>query len=280
MSDTPRSRPLLCPRCRKLVGVDEPRCPYCGLHAPGASWRHAVFTRIFSSDDRLINTIIAVNAVLYLVCLLISRGGLQLSMNPMRLLAPDSRALIIMGATGTIPIDQFHQWWSLITASYLHAGILHIVFNMIALRQIAPLVTREYGTHRMFIIYTLSGAGGYLVSYLAGVPLTLGASAAVCGLIGAALYYGKTRGGIYGQAVYRQVVGWILSIALFGLLIPNINNWAHGGGVVVGVLSGLLLGYHERSRESRSHRFIGGLCLVGTAAVLVGVVFTNLLQGL
>jgi rhomboid protease GluP len=269
------NRPLLCPRCRRLVSVDEPRCPYCGLPAPGARWRHAFFTRVFSSGDRLINTLIGVNVLMYLLCLLISRGALQLSMNPMHLLAPDGRALIIMGATGTIPIDRFHHWWTLISASYLHAGILHILFNMIALRQIAPLVTREYGTHRMFIIYTLSGAGGFMVSYLAGVPFTLGASAAICGLIGAALYYGRSRGGVYGQAVFRQVGGWIIGIALFGMLIPGINNWAHGGGIVTGILSGMLLGYLDRRQVKRSDQIAGGLCLAGTAAVLMWAVFTT-----
>lgn len=53
----------------------------------------------------------------------------------------------------------------------------------------------------MVVIYTLSGMCGFLVSYLAGVGFTIGASAAVCGLIGAALYYGKRRGGRYGQTV-------------------------------------------------------------------------------
>jgi hypothetical protein len=129
---------------------------------------------------------------------------------------------------------------------------------MLALRQISPLVIREYGTHRMTIIYTLSGVCGFLVSYLAGVGFTIGASAAVCGLIGAALYYGKRRGGVYGHAVYRQVGGWALGIVLFGLVIPGINNWAHGGGMAAGILVGLLSGYHERKKENMLHRLLGG----------------------
>jgi len=209
-----------------------------------------------------------------------SGRGLNLSGNPMTLLSPDNRGLLLLGATGAIPIDRFHHWWTLVSASYLHGGILHIVFNMLALRQIAPLVIREYGTHRMIVIYTLSGVGGFLVSYLAGVSFTIGASAAVCGLIGAALYYGKRRGGNYGQAVYRQVGGWALSIFLFGMVVPGINNWAHGGGMATGIFMGLLMGYHESKKENMRHRLLGSLCVIGTTAVLLWAVFTGMVHQL
>lgn len=271
-----RKLALLCPGCRKLISADEPKCPHCGLPAPGSLWKNTVFTRGFSSGEQLINTIIAVNAVMYLLSLLMSNRGLNLSGNPMSFLSPDSRGLLLLGATGVIPIDRFHHWWTLASASYLHGGILHIVFNMLALRQISPLVIGEYGTHRMVVIYTFSGVCGFLVSYLAGVSFTIGASAAVCGLIGAAIYYGKSRGGNYGQAVYRQVGGWALGIVLFGLLVPGINNWAHGGGMAAGIFTGLLMGYHERKKENLRHRLLSGLCLSGTATVLLWAVTTGL----
>ncbi len=275
-----RKSALLCPSCRKLVSADERNCPYCGLPRPGSRWKNSFLTRGFSSDERLINTIIAVNVTMYLVSLLMSGRGLSLSANPMHFLSPDSQGLLLLGATGAIPIDRFHHWWTLVSASYLHGGILHIAFNMLALRQISPLVIGEYGTHRMIAIYTLSGVGGFMVSYLAGVSFTIGASAAVCGLIGASLYYGKSRGGVYGQAVYRQVGGWALGIVLFGLLIPGINNWAHGGGMAAGILMGLAMGYQERKKENMRHRLLGGLCIYGTAAVLLWAVFTGLFQRL
>ena len=213
---------------------------------------------------------------MYLLTLLMGSRGLRLGPNPMSLLAVDTQGLLLLGATGTIPIDGYHRWWTLISASYLHGGLLHILFNMLALRQIAALVIETYGTHRMLVIYTLSGAGGFLISYLAGVRITIGASAAICGLIGAALYYGKSRGGLFGQAVYRQVGGWALGIILFGFIIPGINNWAHGGGMAAGILLGLALGYRERVAESGVHRLIGTLCLFSTAGVLLWALFSGL----
>ncbi len=121
----------------------------------------------------------------------------------------------------------------------------------------------------MIAIYTLSGIGGYLISAVFGVRLTIGASAAICGLIGAALYYGKSRGGAYGNAVYSQIGGWAVGIFLFGFMVPGINNWGHGGGMLVGALAGFILGYRERSREKIGHKFLSMICIIGTGAVLV-----------
>ena len=111
-------------------------------------------------------------------------------------------------------------------------------------------------------------------SYLAGVHFTIGASAAVCALVGAAIYYGKSRGGTYGRQVFQQVGGWALSIFVFGLLVPGINNWAHGGGMATGILCGLLLGYQENRREMLNHRLLGGACVLGTILVLFWAVVT------
>lgn len=274
--DGSQKKALLCPRCRKLVSADEARCPHCGLSTPGAWWKNTFFARGFDDGERLVNTIIAANVIMYLLSLLSGSSGLHLSLNPMTLLSPDSQGLLMMGATGTIPIDRFQHWWTLVSASYLHGGILHILFNMLALRQIAVPVINAFGTHRMIVIYSLSGTAGFLVSYLAGVRFTIGASAAVCGLIGAALYYGKSRGGLYGQAIYRQVGGWAMGIVLFGLVVPGINNWAHGGGMAAGALSGMLMGYHERKPENTRHRLLSALCVYGTAAILLWSVITGL----
>jgi rhomboid protease GluP len=275
-----RKSALLCPRCRKLVSADVNRCPHCGLANPGSRWAAVAMGGGLFQERPLINTITGVCIAMYLLSLLVSRHGLNLSLNPLTALSPDYEGLILMGATGTIPIDRFGRWWSILSATYLHGGVLHIVFNMLAFRQIAVLVIREYGAHRMLTVYTLSSCGGFLISYLAGIHLTIGASAAVCGLIGAALYYGKSRGGVYGQAIYRQVGGWAVGIALFGLIVPGINNWAHGGGLAAGVVVGFLMGYHEKRHETPIHRFMGWLCVCGTGAILLWAAVTGVWQRL
>lgn len=212
--------------------------------------------------------ILVANIVMFVLSLAIDPRSANFSSSPFNFLSPSNHSLLVLGSTGTVPLFQFNRWWTLISASYLHGSLLHIVFNMIALHQLGPLLIKEYGTSRMIAIYTLSGIGGYLISTMFGVRLTIGASAAVCGLIGAALYYGKSRGGAYGNAIYSQIGGWAIGIFLFGFMVPGINNWGHGGGMLVGALTGYILSYRERSREKIGHKLLSMACLIGTAFVL------------
>ncbi len=225
---------------------------------------------------QLIRAIIVINGFMFLACLIVSGRHTDFSINPFATLSPATNTLIFMGATGTLPIDHYRQWWSLITASWLHGSLLHIIFNMTALVQIGHLVMGAYGVHRMFIIYTLSGIAGFYLSYVAGVSVTIGASASICGLIGATLYFGKSRGGAFGQAVYRQTMGWVLSLIVIGLAIPSINNWGHGGGLVAGMGLGWLLGYHEIRRESGWHLAVSVGLMIATALFLIWTVATAL----
>lgn len=273
----PRSNnSLLCPNCRRLVSRDTPSCPYCGTKHPG-SWlkNNPVFTTL-SDENKLIPLITYVSVGMYILSLVLSPGSNGFAFNPFDFLSPNNRSLFYLGSTGTMPILQYHRWWTLVSATYLHGSLLHLVFNMIALRQIAPLVIREFGGQRMFIIYSVGGIGGFILSLLAGVPFTIGASAAVCSLIGAMLYYGKSRGGLYGQLVYRQIGGWAISIAVFGLLVPGINNWGHGGGMATGALLGMLLGYREQKRQAIGDQFMATGCYLLTAAILLWAVVNGL----
>jgi rhomboid protease GluP len=220
-------------------------------------------------SEQVLKILIGVNIAMYVLSLLVSTRSVGFS------LQPDNLSLFWLGASGSIPIANYHHWWSLIAASYLHGNILHILFNMFALWQLGPLVMHEYGNYRMFIIYTLCGAFGFFVSYLVGVRFTIGASAAVCGLIGAALYFGKSRGGVYGQTIYSQIGGWAIGIFLFGFFVPAINNWAHGGGMLAGVALGFLLGYQERKRERQVHKIAALCCVAVTGLVLLWAILSS-----
>jgi rhomboid protease GluP len=213
---------------------------------------------------------------MFILSVLIDMRPSSFSGSPFNFLSPSNNSLLVLGSTGTIPLFQLNRWWSLISASYLHGSLLHIIFNMIALHQLGPLLIREYGSSRMIAIYSLAGIGGFLISSLVGVRFTIGASAAVCGLIGAALYYGKSRGGDYGDAVYRQIGGWAISLVIFGFLVPGINNWGHGGGMLTGAIVAYLLGYRERSKDTFSHTFLSMTCIVVTGLVLVWSVLNGL----
>ena len=267
---------ILCPNCRKLISTSESKCPFCGTAKPGAWYKNNAWTRGFRDPNQMIKTIIAVNVGMFIISILFNPRAAGLSLNPLTFLSPSGQSLEWLGATGRVPIGEYHRYWTLIAASYLHGGILHIFFNMIAFRQLAVIVNREFGLYRMFAIYTLSGAAGFWVSYLFDVYWTIGASASVCGLVGAILYYGKSRGGIYGKALYKQISMWVVFLFIFGFVVPGINNWGHGGGLLAGVALGYLMGYQEKRRENLLHKMLAGTCAFATLAVLAWAVGTTL----
>lgn len=267
---------MLCPNCRKLISVSEARCPFCGMPRPASRWKNNFWTRGFRDANQFVKILIIANVGMYIISLLFNPRATGLSLNPLTFLSPSDTSILLLGATGTVPIDKYHRFWTLVSASFLHGGILHIFFNMAALRQLAALVNREFGVYRMFVIYTVSGVLGFWISYLAGVAFTIGASASVCGLIGALLYYGKSRGGIYGGTLYRQVFSWVIFLFMFGLIVPGINNWGHGGGILAGIVFGFLLGYQEKKRENVVHKTLAAACGVVTVAVLIWAVGSSI----
>ena len=271
-----RNNALLCPGCRKLISRDVPVCPYCGIKHPGSPLKANWWTQKLPAGDELIKAIIYLNVGFYALALLLDPRGFGFSMNPLNFLSPASNTLFILGATGRYPIDQIWPgitgmssvgWLTLLSANFLHSSLLHILFNMLVLRQIGLLTIQEFGVYRTLTIYLLSGAGGFFLSYLAGVAFTIGASAALCGLIGALIYFGKSRGGVYGNMIYRQIGGWVVGLLLIGLM-PGINNWAHAGGFLSGMGLAFLLGYRERRPETFAHKVAAGLSSLATALVL------------
>jgi len=267
---------VLCPNCRKLISISETQCPYCGTAHPAAWWKNNIWTRGFNNPYLLVKSIIGVNVGIYVISLLLNPRGFSVALNPLTFLSPSGPILELLGATGKVPIDMYHRFWTLVAANYLHGSILHILFNMWAFHQLGLLVAREYGAYRMFIIYTLGGIIGYFVSYLASVSWTIGASASVCSLAGALLYYGKSRGGVYGTAIYKQIGVWLVVLFVFGLLVPMINNWAHGGGIAAGIGLGFLLGYRERKKENILHKLLAG----GLAALTLFILAWAVLSGI
>jgi rhomboid protease GluP len=93
--------------------------------------------------------------------------------------------------------------------------------------------------------------------------------------VGAILYYGKSRGGAYGTALYKQVGIWVIIMFVFGFVVPGINNWGHAGGIAAGALLGYFLGYNERRREAAIHHALAALCLSATAVVIAWAVLTG-----
>jgi rhomboid protease GluP len=99
-----------------------------------------------------------------------------------------------------------------------------------------------------------------------GIPFTIGASGAVFGLLGAMVQFGRSRGGTYGVEIVRQYWVWSLVLFVMGFLMPGVNNFAHAGGFVGGVLAGLLLGHTDSRPDRPWHTLAAGLAALLTLA--------------
>ena len=183
------------------------------------------------------------------------------------------RILVRFGAAGAVPVFLLGRWWTVLSAGWLHAGALHILFNMMWVRQLGPSTADIYGPGRMVIIYTVAGVvgfalsslaglflGGFPIPFLAGAPTTVGASAPIFGLLGSLVYYGR-RGG--SSMIRSEAMGYAVTLFVMGLIMPGVDNYAHAGGFAGGYLAGALL--DPLRRERTDHLFIAFACL-GLAA--------------
>jgi rhomboid protease GluP len=257
-----RSGSVLCPSCGKLVGVNDEVCLNCGRRRPGM-WGLTSLVRGLGKDLGFVQAVIFGNAFLYLAMLAVDPSHIQMG-GLFSIGGPSQESMLRFGASGQIPVFWLHRWWTLLSAGWLHAGLLHIGFNLYWIRFLAPETAELYGLSRTVIIYSISSVTGFLASSLLGVPLTLGASAPILGLLGALVYYGRRMG---SSVVGRTAWSYALFMIVFGFLMRGVDNWAHVGGFAGGFLAGILL--DPRKPESGNHSVAAILCLAATVASVV-----------
>lgn len=181
------------------------------------------------------------------------------------LFEPSLETLIDMGIGGSLPLRQL-DIWSLITSTYLHADIVHIGLNAMCLLAFFPVVTRQYGKAKGFVIYTAAGIAGSLLSAATGEVYSLGASGGVVGLYGAMIAYGISSDDPARWAPVKAELLWVAANFAFGLtLSDSISNAGHFGGLLGGLAAGLLIGpaKGETTDFFRSKAALACMALVG-----------------
>jgi rhomboid protease GluP len=269
---------VICASCGVLVGVNDDRCYNCGRRNPGL-WGYAPALRNLGQDLGFIPLMTGATIILYVLSLLLSRGDMQ-----MLTLSPSGPILFLLGASGATPVFEYGRWWTLLTAGWLHGGVLHIFFNVLWIRQLGPAVAEVYGPARMIIIYTFANIAGFALSsvageflwwmpiaFLRGANLTVGASAAIFGLLGAAVYYGRRSGNRHASQIGLQ---YALIMGVFGLIFQGVDNYAHAGGFFGGYLTAMVL--DPLKPERVDHMVIAGVCLVATL-IAIGASFVTAL---
>ena len=264
---------VICTSCGVLVGVNDPTCYNCGRRNPGL-WGFGPALRALGNDLGFVNIVTGGTIIMYVLSLVWLPEGGTIGLNP------SSRALITLGASGSVPVFQLGWWWTVVTAGWLHGGPLHIFFNVLWIRQMGPEIANLYGAGRMIIIYTVACIAGFTLSSvlgllpipLFGAELTVGASASIFGFLGALVHYGRRTGSSHiGQAGIQ----YALFIGIMGF-IPGmgVDNAAHLGGFAGGYLASLIL--DPLKPERIDHIAAAVVCLVVTLAAIIYTVISAL----
>lgn len=277
-SEKPVGRPRICPNCGTLVGSTARTCYSCGANV---SFSMAAASR---SISRLLpKTSPATYGFLSLCCLLYGlsfvltmrvAGANPSSGGIFGLGSISGEVLDKLGASRPMPFDLV-QPWRLITAIFLHGSLLHIAFNMWVLMDIGAVIEELYGSARYCFIFVLTGAFGYVVSSFFG-NFSIGASGSLLGLIGVMLAITSRRSGIGMQMLRKQLIWWLVYIAIIGFVMRGTDNFAHAGGFVSGFLLGKIMSDRNPSgmAEQRTARILGW-----SAGLAVAVSFAFMLLG-
>jgi rhomboid protease GluP len=265
-------RPKICPACGALVGISATRCHECG-----ASLRFSLaalskkLSGVFGEQETPVTSALLVANVLMLgVSLVLTmQAGEAAGLHTLFGMSPE--ASYRLGASFPPSIFYRHQWWRLVTAMFLHGGLIHIGFNMMSLMQIGPALEELYGSARYFFLYVVTGAFGFLVSALTG-HFSIGASGALLGLVGAMLAVTAKRGGAFMRDLRSRLITSVVILFVIGYWGSfGIDNAAHMGGFAAGFVFGKI--YVDRqpmnSREKQKACALGWLAGIVVVASFV-----------
>ena len=255
MAEDPRR---MCPHCRAFITTKDKVCPYCNERVGPRSYRAESTGMLagFIPQARYTTVLILfINLAFYIATGLYSTRGGQGSFMDI-----DGPTLVGFGAAYS-PYVFAGQWWRLVTAGFLHGGLLHILFNSWAMFDVGAQVDQIYGTPRMLVIYFISTVTGFLTSVMTRPVLAVGASAALCGLIGAMVAAGVRDRSAFGAMIRGAYVRWFIWILVFSLM-PGVDMAAHVGGFVGGFAIAWVAGAGETRYASPWTNRLWQLCAV------------------
>ena len=217
---------------------------------------NVLFSRVPRAD--VTRALVAINVLVFALLAVVSRNLTQIP----------SDLLIRMGGNFA-PLVQQGETWRFFTALFLHGGLLHVGLNMLALHQAGQVVERRFGRAGFLSIYLIAGLLGNAASlWWKPGPVSVGASGAIFGVYGALLAYLLRQRGSVPVEVFREMrsgtLGFIGYSLFAGFSIPGIDNAAHLGGLVGGMLLGAAFAepvVSQRPVRWRSPQVLGSLCL-------------------
>lgn len=241
----------ICPECGRLNDGEAERCARCGTRLGGKAWH--VLQRIGLQVPSALSMTALLGAAMVVVYgrVLLASGSTGLE----GVMSLPVGTLLHFGGNWSLATLGGLELWRLGTSVFLHAGLWHIGFNLLALSQLGPPMEEIYGRGRMLFFFMLTGllaslasaaAGGLLSLFLTGSlagfggGVSIGASGALMGLTGMTAGWGQRDGTGKGRAVRNQMLRWGLITIVFGLFI-GADNVAHVVGFLAGGVVGLAL---------------------------------------
>jgi rhomboid protease GluP len=255
----------MCQACRALVPASEKSCPMCGRESvPARPFLHATTGGHFISI-----IILTINILLFVLMAMVEiRNGAG---GEAFVKSASGTVLGDFGALSPVAVNA-GQWWRLVTMNFLHIGLMHLLFNSVALYQVGPQVEELIGSAKFIFIYLATGIVSAIASYFAGIS-GAGASGALFGLIGLMAAYGFRRGGSVGRMLMQQMLSWAATAFIFGYFI-GANNVAHAGGFVAGVALAFVVPAEppttHRSGQTWNAVMIACVLVVATSFAMVG----------
>jgi len=257
-----------CPRCRAFFEIDETVCPSCGTSIIPKLIREkgGIFDRLAGKGFTAVNLLVGANVLVFVIALIL-QGGPKMGGGIFSFGGIAGKTLDQLGAATPQEVVDGGEWWRLVCPMFLHVGVIHILFNMMVLRQAGPLVEGALGSAKFLALYLFAGLVGDAASlyWHAPYPAGVGASGAVFGVIGMAAVLGH-RAGL--RDLTFAMLRWIVIVLFMGLILPGIDNAGHVGGLLGGVLVAFRVSDARKTRLSvRAVRFWDVLGIA--AAVLV-----------
>ncbi len=259
-----QNKPTVCWKCNKLMGVAD-TCPYCG--APRAQ----ALTQVSKFFKNIVRGGYPTTSLLFMFCIFIFFVGLIVTLvmfGPAEMFSsimnPNNAVLALLGLNTPKLFEGL--WWGPLLSVFLHIGIIHIAFNMYALRILGQLFEPIVGSKIMWLIFLVSGvAGGVLTAYNGNAAA--GASGGIFGIMGAGMTIVFFRGGGFDDPVFRSLAMWAGITFMLGFFLP-MDNWGHGGGLVTGAILGYI--WQVSGRNSILNKVATPFLYISILAVPVG----------
>jgi len=265
----------MCPHCRAFIEPKAKICPYCDGEV-GARFREPE-----ALEGTALRGFIPQSHFTILILLAINFGIFVATMAWSIKLGNDAfdihgGVLRLFGWKERLPIVIYDQWWRLVTAGFLHGGVMHILMNSWVLFDLGAQVERLFGTARMLCLYLVSSVFGFWVSmYMTSGP-SVGASAALSGLMGAMMAYGKRSGQSF---IFSHYAVWMGMIVVIGFIVDFVDNWAHIGGLIAGFALGWVAASPRRTDDSETLWKAAATVLVLITVASMALAYQNITLG-